>query len=109
MNDELQSRLLADPLVGVCSDGSPTGFHPRGHGTFARIIEHYVMENEVLTLPEARAKDDVVSRPRCSESTTAGMLQGGMKADIVVFRSVRRCVKRHVSRTRCEWPTASTS
>ena len=39
MDDALQSRLLSDPFVGVSSDGSPTGFHPRGHGTFAKIID----------------------------------------------------------------------
>ena len=45
MNDELQGQLLTDPFVGVCSDGSPTGFHPRGHGTFAKIIERYVVRD----------------------------------------------------------------
>ena len=56
MNDELQARLLADAFIGVCSDGSPTGFHPRGHGTFAKIIEDYVMRDDVLLLEEAIRK-----------------------------------------------------
>ena len=62
MNDELQSRLLADPLVGVCSDGSPTGFHPRGHGTFARIIERYVVDAGCSDAAGSRGQDDLVCR-----------------------------------------------
>ncbi|HEX7720289.1 MAG TPA: hypothetical protein VF389_10820, partial [Woeseiaceae bacterium] len=56
MNDALQSRLLEDPYIGVSSDGSPTGFHPRGHGTFATIVEDYVVDREVLALEEAVRK-----------------------------------------------------
>ena len=56
MDDALQSRLLLDPFVGVSSDGSPTGFHPRGHGTFAKIIEEYVVDRESLELTEAIRK-----------------------------------------------------
>ena len=56
MNDELQSRLLQDPNVGVSSDGSPTGFHPRGHGTFAKIFETFVLEQATLAPAEAVAK-----------------------------------------------------
>ena len=84
MNDELQSRLLADPLVGVCSDGSPTGFHPRGHGTFARIIEHYVVDKGVLTLPEAVQKMTSFAAEVLGIEDR-GLLQTGMKADIIVF------------------------
>lgn len=84
MNDELQSRLLSDPLVGVCSDGSPTGFHPRGHGTFARIIERYVMEEGVLTLPQAVAKMTSFAADVLGLADR-GRLAAGMKADIIVF------------------------
>lgn len=84
MNDELQSRLLSDPLVGVCSDGSPTGFHPRGHGTFARIIEHYVMDKGTLTLPEAVQKMTSFAADVLGIGDR-GLLQAGMKADIIVF------------------------
>ena len=39
MNDELQEALLADHRVAISSDGSPTAFHPRGHGTHAKVID----------------------------------------------------------------------
>ncbi len=84
MNDSLQSRLLVDANVGVCSDGSPTGFHPRGHGTFARIIERYVMQDKVLTLPEAVRKMTSFAASVLG-ITDRGVVKAGMKADLLVF------------------------
>ena len=84
MNDELQSRLLIDPLVGICSDGSPTGFHPRGHGTFARIIERDVVARELLTLPEAVRKMTSFAAD-VLRIADRGRLDIGLKADLIVF------------------------
>ncbi len=84
MNDELQSRLLQAPYVGVCSDGSPTGFHPRGHGTFARIIETHVREDATLTLEEAiRRMTSFAADVLGIEDR--GVLAEGMRADVIVF------------------------
>ena len=84
MNDELQARLLADPQVGVCSDGSPTGFHPRGHGTFAKIIEKYVVQDSVLTLVEAIRK--ITSFPaEVLGITDRGVVNEDMIADLLIF------------------------
>jgi N-acyl-D-aspartate/D-glutamate deacylase len=84
MNEELQSRLLQKPYVGVCSDGSPTGFHPRGHGTFAKIIEAYVVRQGALSLPEAVRK--MTSFPASILGISdRGRLQPGSKADVIVF------------------------
>ena len=38
MNEEVMATLLAGPHVAVASDGSPTMSHPRGYGTFPRVI-----------------------------------------------------------------------
>ncbi len=84
MNDELQARLIADPFIGVCSDGSPTGFHPRGHGTFAKIIEKYVVEDKVLSLSEAIRK--LTSFPaELMRIADRGVVSEGMIADLLVF------------------------
>jgi N-acyl-D-aspartate/D-glutamate deacylase len=84
MNDELQVRLLADPLVGVCSDGSPTGFHPRGHGTFAKIIEEFVKQDQVLTLSEAISK--LTSFPaKLLRIEDRGIVAENMIADLLIF------------------------
>jgi N-acyl-D-amino-acid deacylase len=84
MNDELQSRLLQSPFVGVCSDGSPTGFHPRGHGTFAKIIEDYVVGQQVLSLPDAIRKMTSFAASVLGIEDR-GTLSPGSKADVIVF------------------------
>ena len=84
MNDELQARLLADAFIGVCSDGSPGGFHPRGHGTFAKIIEDYVMRDDVLLLEEAIRK--LTSFPaELLGIEDRGTVKEGMIADLLIF------------------------
>lgn len=84
MNDDLQARLLEDPLVGVCSDGSPTGFHPRGHGTFARIVEKYVVQEKALSLSEAIRK--MTSFPAgLLRINDRGLVKANMRADLLVF------------------------
>jgi len=88
MNDALQSRLLMRPYIGICSDGSPTGFHPRGHGTFAKIIEKYVVDDGLLTLPEAVRK--MTSFPAgLLGIADRGVLRAGMKADLLIFDPAR--------------------
>ena len=88
MNDELQARLLTDPFVGICSDGRATGFHPRGHGTFAKIIERYVMQDRVLTLPEAVRKMTSFAAGVLG-ITDRGILREGMVADLIIFDPAR--------------------
>lgn len=84
MNEELQAELLESPLTGVCSDGSPTGFHPRGHGTFAKIVQEYVVEKQLLSLPEAVRKTTSFAASVLG-ITDRGAIRPGMKADVIVF------------------------
>ncbi|MEK6476205.1 amidohydrolase family protein [Catalinimonas sp. 4WD22] len=87
MNDELQSRFIADSLVMICSDGSPTSRHPRGHGTFAKIIEQYVMKDSLFSLEEAVRK--MTSLPaKTMGMEDRGTIALGKKADILVFDPV---------------------
>ena len=84
MDNELQAQLLASPGISICSDGSLTGFHPRGHGTFAKIIEEYVVKRKVLSFPEAVRKmtsqaAEILGIP------DRGVLIAGKKADLIVF------------------------
>jgi len=84
MDDELQSRLLIDSNISISSDGRANGFHPRGHGTFAKIIELYVKQRKVLSLREAVRK--MTSLPaRTLGIQDRGVLQVGKKADIIIF------------------------
>lgn len=53
MDEDVMRRFLQNPRVMVSSDGSPTMHHPRGHGSFAKIIRQYVNEEQLLPLEEA--------------------------------------------------------
>lgn len=84
MNEELQTRLLQDPFVMVCSDGSPTMRHPRGYGSFTKIIQTYVLENQQLPLGEAIRK--MTSLPAQTLGLSRrGELQTGYVADLLIF------------------------
>lgn len=89
--EEAVERLLAHPLVMVASDGvirNGRG-HPRGAGTFSRVLGRYVRERGVLTLPEAIRKMTVLPASRLERSVPAmarkGRLSPGSDADVVVF------------------------
>jgi len=84
MNEKLQSKLLVDPLISICSDGSPKGYHPRGHGTFARIIEKYVVNERKLKMEEAIRKMTSYAASILSVSDR-GIIAVGKKADLILF------------------------
>lgn len=84
MDDKLQTRLLVDPNISYSSDGRLKGFHPRGHGAFAKIIEEYVNKRQILTLAEAIRKMTSQSAGILN-IPDRGLLKEGYKADIVIF------------------------
>jgi len=84
MNKALQSALLKGDMVMVGSDGSPTGFHPRGHGTVARVIEQFVMADQTFSLEEAVKK--MTSMPASVLGlSNRGLIAPGKVADLVIF------------------------
>ncbi len=84
MDEVLQQRLLMHPSIAVGSDGSPTMFHPRGYGSFAKIIEEYVVQKGAFTLTEAIRK--MTSLPATILGLEdRGTLHVGMKADLILF------------------------
>lgn len=84
MNEDLQTVLLQDSLTCISSDGSPTMHHPRGYGSFAKIIRHYVNEKQALTLADAIRK--MTSLPASIVGLEKrGAIKVGYKADLLVF------------------------
>ena len=84
MDDALQERLLADPWVMVGTDGGEHSSHPRGHGTFARVIAEYVCKRGTLTLVEAVRKMTGLAA-RTLRLEARGTLQPGSWADVLAF------------------------
>jgi N-acyl-D-amino-acid deacylase len=97
MNEEDVDRILAHPLATVCSDGGafavdgPTrrgSPHPRGLGTFPRVLSRYVRERKALTLADAIHKMTGASAARV-RLADRGRLAAGFAADVVVFDPAR--------------------
>src|SRR3569623_395741 len=90
MSEENLDRILAHPQGMVCSDGGAfaidgptrTGHpHPRGLGTFPRILGRYVRERKALTLEQAINK--MSARPASRiKLRDRGRLAPRMAADI---------------------------
>lgn len=91
MDEDVMRRFLVDPYVMVSSDGSPTMRHPRGYGSFAKIIRKYVNEENILSLEEAiykmsgfPAETTGLSDPEKVE-TPRGFIREGFAADLLIF------------------------
>ena len=93
MSEENLDRILAHPQGMVCSDGGayatdgPTrrgSPHPRGAGSFPRVIARYVRERKALTLEQAIHKMTAqpAARVRLDDRGRLGI---GLPADIAVF------------------------
>lgn len=86
MDDALQSRLLLDPFTNVATDGSATSRHPRGYGTFAKVIRLHVVERDALPLGEAiRKMSGLAADTVRLTHVKRGTLQAGWAADVLVF------------------------
>jgi N-acyl-D-aspartate/D-glutamate deacylase len=85
-------EALADPTIIVASDGMPiTGsrVHPRGQGTFSRVLGHYVREEKVLDLMTALRKMTLLPAERLEKRApmfrNKGRIRVGADADITIF------------------------
>ena len=56
MADADVERLMQWPHANVCSDGTSTGLHPRGFGSFAKVIGPSVRARRLFSLQEAVRK-----------------------------------------------------
>ncbi len=88
--EEVVRAALADPQVMIASDGvleNGKG-HPRGAGTYARVLGRYVRDQQVLTLMEALRKMTILPAERAG-LTQKGRLAIGADADVTVFDPAR--------------------
>lgn len=83
---------LADPMVMVASDAVPFlagKGHPRGAGTFARVLGVYVRERKVLGLMEALKKMTLMPAQRLEVIAPGmrnkGRVKVGADADLTLF------------------------
>ncbi len=83
----LQSSFTMIGSDAILTSGNNN--HPRGAGTFTRVLGHYVREQQVLSLVDALAKMTILPAKRLETKAPAmqkkGRLQRGADADITVF------------------------
>jgi N-acyl-D-amino-acid deacylase len=72
------------PWVMVASDGGINSGHPRGAGTFPRVLGRFVREKHWLTLPEAVRKMTSLPARRLGWEDR-GTIRAGANADLVLF------------------------
>ena len=88
-------KAIADPLVMIASDGAIHNGqgHPRGAGSYARLLGKYVREDKALSLMDAIRKCSLQPAQRLetmsSQMRRKGRLKVGADADIIVFDAER--------------------
>jgi N-acyl-D-aspartate/D-glutamate deacylase len=94
--EEAARTAVANPIVMVASDGMPitgTKVHPRGQGTFSRVLGHYVREEKALDLMTALRKMTLMPAQRLEKRAPIfkdkGRIRVGADADITVFDPAR--------------------
>jgi N-acyl-D-amino-acid deacylase len=89
MSDENKIRLMQEPFVSFCTDVGPVGgsriaSHPRGFGSFPRMLSRYARDLGAISIERAVAQaaavatNDVMVHDR-------GRIAEGLAADLVVF------------------------
>ena len=90
--EEAARTAVANPMIMIASDGMPiTGakVHPRGQGTFSRVLGHYVREEKALDLMTALRKMTLMPAQRLEKRAPVfkgkGRIRVGADADTTVF------------------------
>ncbi|HEX7136281.1 MAG TPA: amidohydrolase family protein, partial [Vicinamibacterales bacterium] len=84
MSDADVERLMQWPFANVCSDGQSSGLHPRGFGSFAKVLGPYVREGRLFSLEEAVRKMSSLAASNAG-ITNRGRIAPGYFADLVSF------------------------
>ncbi len=84
MNEADIKAFYQQPWVMASSDGGIGSRHPRGTGTFTRVLGRFVRENKWFSLEEAVRKMSAMPAARL-RLKDRGLIKKGMRADLVLF------------------------
>lgn len=84
MNETDVKAFYLQPWVMASSDGGIGSRHPRGTGTFTRVLGRFVREDKWFSLEEAVRKMSAMPAARLGLKDR-GLIKKGMKADLVLF------------------------
>ena len=89
--ENIVKTTIADPDVIIASDGMLTDGkgHPRGAGTFSRLLGNYVREDKLISLNEGLRKITIMPAQRLEKIAPVfkdkGRIRVGADADITIF------------------------
>ena len=86
MHEDDIEKLMAWRHTNIATDGSLDGAHPRGYGTYPRVLSRYVRERNVLELSEAVRRMTSLAAEHMGIADR-GRIDPGFKADLVMFDS----------------------
>ena len=84
MRDDDVAAFIAWPHANICTDGSLRDRHPRGAGSFPRVLARYVREQGVISLESAIHRMTALSAQHMGFGER-GVIAPGMIADLVMF------------------------
>ncbi len=84
MRDDDIATFMAWPHTNICTDGGLRDRHPRGAGSFPRVLARYVREQGVLSLESAIRRMTALSAQHMGFDDR-GVIAPGMIADLVLF------------------------
>jgi N-acyl-D-aspartate/D-glutamate deacylase len=84
MDKTLQDALLLAPYVSFSTDGAPGMRHPRATGTYAKLVEEYVVRDKKLTIEEMVRKASGFPA-QTLRLPDRGVIREGARADLLVF------------------------
>jgi len=84
MNEDDVKAFYTQSWAMVSSDGGIGSRHPRGTGTFTKVLGRFVRENNWFPLEEAVRKMSAFPAQRLGLKNR-GLIKKGMKADLVLF------------------------
>jgi N-acyl-D-amino-acid deacylase len=84
MSEDDLRWFIANPRIMFCSDGGLHDSHPRGAGSFPRVLGRYVREQKVLSMQEAIHKMTEMPAQQLG-LRDHGLVAPGYVADLVVF------------------------
>lgn len=77
-------KLMSWSETNICTDGGLADLHPRGIGSFPRVLGRYVREQKLMTLEAAVHKMSGLSAAHMG-FTDRGLIRRGAVADLVLF------------------------
>ncbi|MBS1559099.1 MAG: serine hydrolase [Bacteroidetes bacterium] len=83
MSESDISNFMKWPYTSFCSDGTMRG-HPRGHGSFTRVLGRYVREQKLMPLETAIQKMTSLAAKNVGLQKR-GLITPGYFADLVLF------------------------